>query len=59
MPGYNWDSTNGMFTSENSHFKPVRRECAIRHKIETLKFAQNEFIALSSIEDEYLGVIDD
>ncbi len=59
MPGYTWDQTNDQFTAENQDQKPVRRGCSIRHKIETLKFDKNEFIALSSIEDPFLGVHDE
>ena len=57
MPGYTYDSTLDQFTSELPELKPIRRDSAIRHKIETLKFEKNEFIAISSIKDNYLGVI--
>ena len=49
MPGYKYDSTLDQFTSTQPNFKPIKRDTSIRHKIETLKFDKNEFIATSSI----------
>ena len=57
MGGYKYDSTLDQFTSDDSSYKPIRRDSAIRHKIETLKFEKNEFYGISQIKDQYLGVI--
>ena len=58
MPGYIYDSTTDMFTSQSAEMKPIRRESAIRHKIDRLNYEKNEFYAMSSIADNYLGVTD-
>ena len=57
MPNYEYDTTTDQFVSPDPQFKPIKKGCAIRHKIETLRFERNEFIAISSIYDHYLGVI--
>ena len=57
MPQYDYDSTLDQFTSKNPDFKPIKRDTSIRYKIDTLKFDKNEFIATSSMKDNYLGVI--
>ena len=58
MPGYQYDFTTDMFVPEQGRTElPIKRDCAIRHKIETLKFDKNEFFALSTLKDNYLGVI--
>ena len=57
MPGYEYDQTLGQFSSRNVDFKPIKIKSTLRHKIEHLKFTRNNFIAISSIQGDYLGVI--
>ena len=57
MKSYEYDSTLDQWTSRNTDFQPIRRDTSIRYKIDTLKFDKNDFIATSSMKDDYLGVI--
>ena len=57
MSNYIYDSTMDQFVSDDADFKPIRRDSAIRHKITALKFEKNEFIGISSIKEDYLGVV--
>ena len=57
MPGYQYDKNIDQFISNESDKLPIKRDSAVRHKIETLKFDKNEFIAISTLNADYLGVI--
>ena len=57
MPGYTYDNQNDQFMSKDSSQQPIRKECSIRHKIQTLTFDNGNYEVISSIQDDYLGVI--
>ena len=54
---YQYNSTQDQFSSTNPDFKPIKRNSVLRYRIENLKFQNNEFIAISTIQDNFLGVI--
>ena len=53
MPGYEYDSQMDQFISNDADTEQmaIKRDTAVRHKIITLRFEKNEYIALCSIED--------
>ena len=59
MQGYSYDYTQDQFIPDKGCKTdlPIKRDSSIRHKIETLKFDKNEFFALSTLNQNYLGVI--
>ena len=57
MPGYEFDQTLGQYTSKSVELKPIKIKSTVRHKIEHLQFSKNKFVAISSIQQNYLGVI--
>uniref|UniRef100_A0A7S3CKY1 DNA-directed RNA polymerase II subunit RPB7 n=1 Tax=Strombidium rassoulzadegani TaxID=1082188 RepID=A0A7S3CKY1_9SPIT len=54
---YEYNSTNDQYLSLNPDLPPIKRGTKIRYRIENLKFQNNEFAAISTIQDNYLGVI--
>ena len=57
MSQYEYDTKTDTFISQNEGFEPIKQGSAIRHKIiNEPKFQGGEFIAISSILDDYLGV---
>ena len=57
MPDYTYDQTLAQYTSQSVELKPIKLKSTVRHKIEHLQFNKNMFHAISSIQQNYLGVI--
>ena len=47
-----------MYLSKDMEEKVLKRGSKIRYKIENLKFQNNEYMGISSIQGDYLGVLE-